>query len=146
MSNFYSEYFRAKKSQNLNCELRHRKKFLKIFENLFLKNGILEFWSRALIVSILTDTGENFQKWTRVFSTRRWVISVARTSRKKEKKITRPLLDGFAWGQVWSSRLYRLKYSLYKHLNHHENMIFTRIVFTYYREKLQSSFFLSNKI
>ena len=34
----------------------------------------------------LTDTGENVQKWTRVFSTRRWVIHVARARRKKRRK------------------------------------------------------------
>ena len=56
----------------------------------------------------LTDTGENVQKWTRVFSTRRWVILVARTRRKKERKIACPLLDAFACGQVSSPRLYRL--------------------------------------
>ena len=33
----------------------------------------------------LTNTGKNAQKWTRVFSTRRWVILVARTRRKKEE-------------------------------------------------------------
>ena len=38
----------------------------------------LFFWA-------LTDTGENVQKWTRVFSTRHWVILVARTCRKKEE-------------------------------------------------------------
>ena len=31
----------------------------------------------------LTDTGENVQKWTRIFSTQRSVILVARTRRKK---------------------------------------------------------------
>ena len=56
----------------------------------------------------LNDTGENVQKWTRVFSTRRWVILVARTRRKKEKKIACSLLDVFACGQVLSPRLYRL--------------------------------------
>ena len=56
----------------------------------------------------LTDTGENVQKWTRVFSTRLWVILVARTRRKKQKKIVCPLLDVFAYGQVSSPRLYRL--------------------------------------
>ena len=35
---------------------------------------------------VLTDTGENVQKWTRVFSTRRWVILVARTRRKKREE------------------------------------------------------------
>ena len=56
----------------------------------------------------LTDTGENIQKWTRVFSTRCWVILVAQTRTKKEKKIVCPLLDVFACGQVSSPRLYRL--------------------------------------
>ena len=56
----------------------------------------------------LTDTGENVQKWTRVFYLRCWVILVARTRRKKEKIIACPLLDIFACGQVSSPRLYRL--------------------------------------
>ena len=62
----------------------------------------------ALLKYLLTDTGENVQKWTRVFSTRRWVILVARTRRKKEKKIACPHLDVFACGQVSIPRLYRL--------------------------------------
>ena len=56
----------------------------------------------------LTDTGENVQKWTRVFSTRLLVILVARTHRKKENKIACPLLNVFACEQVSSPRLYRL--------------------------------------
>ena len=36
--------------------------------------------------TILTDTCENVQKWTQVFSTRRWVILVVRTRRKKREK------------------------------------------------------------
>ena len=37
------------------CNLGHHEKFLKNFlENSFLKNDILERWSEALIVSILT--------------------------------------------------------------------------------------------
>ena len=47
-----------------------------------------------------TDTGGNVQKWTRLFSTRRWVVLVARTRRKEEKKILTSAL-----GQI---RLYRL--------------------------------------
>ena len=54
---------------------------------------------------VLTDTGENVQKWTRVFSTRRWVILDARTRRKKEKKIACPFLDVFTCGQVHKSWL-----------------------------------------
>ena len=53
------------------------------------------------------------KKWTRVFSTRRWVILVARTRRKKKKKIVCPLLDVFAFGQVPSPRLYRLTWKMY---------------------------------
>ena len=34
----------------------------------------------------LTDTGENFLKWTRVFSTRCWVILVAQARRKKREE------------------------------------------------------------
>ena len=39
-----------------------------------------------VLKSTLTDTGENVQKWTRLFSTRRWVILVAWTRRKKRRK------------------------------------------------------------
>ena len=60
-------------------------------------------WKQAL-----TNTGENVQKWTRVFSTRCWVILVAWTRRKKEKEIACPLLDVFAFEQVSSHHLYRL--------------------------------------
>ena len=38
-----------------------------------------------------------------------WVILVARTRRKKEKKIACPLLDVFACGLVSSPRVYRLR-------------------------------------
>ena len=62
----------------------------------------LIFWN----FKALTDTGENVQKWTRVLSTRRWVILVARTRRKKTKV--------FAYGQVSSPRLYRLKSHIIK--------------------------------
>ena len=62
----------------------------------------------------LTDTDENVQKWARVFSTRGWVILVARTRRKKENKIACPLLDVFAWGQVSSPRLYWLNQNFWK--------------------------------
>ena len=62
----------------------------------------------------LTDKGVNVQKWTRVFSTRRWVILVVRTRRKKEKIIACPLLDVFDCGQVSNPRLYRLKIMLEK--------------------------------
>ena len=43
-----------------------------------------EIFEKKFLVT-LTDTAENVQKWTRVFSTRRWVILVARTRRKKEE-------------------------------------------------------------
>ena len=38
------------------------------------------------------------------------VILVARTRRKKEKKVACPLLDVFAFGQVSTPRLYRLNH------------------------------------
>ena len=69
---------------------------------------------------MLTDIDENVQKWTRVFSTRRWVNLVARTrGKKKEKKKACPLLDAFPSGQVSSPRLYRLMLELidFKNLN-----------------------------
>ena len=74
--------------------------------------GIIILYLQIRIFQInisLTDTGENVQKWTRVFSTRR----------KKVKKIACPLLDVFACGQVSSLRLYRLRvnYILYQLFN-----------------------------
>ena len=74
-----------------------------------LKTNLVFTVSEISEIPHLTDTGENAKKWTRVFSTQRWVILVARTRRKKDKKIACPLLDVFACGQVSSPRLYRLK-------------------------------------
>ena len=48
----------------------------------------------------LTDTGENVQKWTRVFSTRRWVILVARTRRKKREEYS---VSTFGRFPLWTS-------------------------------------------
>ena len=53
-----------------------------------------------LKIIILTDTGENVQKWTRVFSTRRWVILVARTRRKKGEDNG---LSNFGRFRLWTS-------------------------------------------
>ena len=39
-----------------------------------------------LTLKYLTDAGEKVQKWTRLISTRRWVILVARTRRKKKEE------------------------------------------------------------
>ena len=47
-----------------------------------------------------TDTGENVQKWTRVFSTRRWVILVARTRRKKRVENS---VSTFGRFHLWTS-------------------------------------------
>ena len=44
--------------------------------------------------------GETVQKWTRAFSTRRWVILVARMRRKKEKKI---LASTFGQIRLWTT-------------------------------------------
>ena len=42
------------------CKLRHREKSSKIFEDSFLKNGILESWSEAVNVSFLSySSNEN---------------------------------------------------------------------------------------
>ena len=77
----------------------------------------------------LTDTGENVQKWTRVFWTRRWVKLVARTHRKKEKKIACPLLNVFACGEVSSPRLYRLSWKIkLKSLNLNGTSGFRRVL------------------
>ena len=56
----------------------------------FVGIRIFKLWNSMLneihvicIIRIITDTDENVQKWTRVFSTRRLVLLVARTCRKK---------------------------------------------------------------
>ena len=64
------------------------------------------FWTlkKLRIISqirTLTDTGENVQKWTRVFSTRRWVRLVARTRRKKRKI----LATTFGRFRLWTRNL-----------------------------------------
>ena len=55
---------------------------------------------RDRVNSILTDTGETVQKWTRVFSTRRWVILVARTRRKKREENSVSTVGRF---RLWTS-------------------------------------------
>ena len=70
----------------------HFKILLKILMKHIIKTFLKDEIDKWMIIIIklmhLTDTGENVQKWTRVFSTRRWVILVARTRRKKKKKNT----------------------------------------------------------
>ena len=48
----------------------------------------------------LTDTGENFLKWTRVFSTRCWVILVAQARRKKREENS---VSTFGRFSLWTS-------------------------------------------
>ena len=48
----------------------------------------------------LTDTGENVQKWTRLFSTRRLGILVARTRREKREENS---LSTFGRFRLWTS-------------------------------------------
>ena len=48
----------------------------------------------------LTDTGKNVQKWTRVFSTPRLVILVARTRRKKREEKS---VSTFGRFRLWTS-------------------------------------------
>ena len=75
---------------------------------------------------ILTDTGENVQKWTRVFSTRRWVILVARTRRKKRRKILASTIGRFRLWTSFESSPVSVKTSLlkiiYQKLN--KNLVF----------------------
>ena len=79
-----------------------------MFELLLLMHCNIRDWSK-----VSTDTGENVQKWTRVFSTRRWVILVARTCRKKREENSVSTFGRFRlWKQVSSPRLYRLRKNL----------------------------------
>ena len=63
----------------------HFKILLKILMKHIIKTFLKDEIDKWMIIIIklmhLTDTGENVQKWTRVFSTRSWVILVARTRR-----------------------------------------------------------------
>ena len=85
-----------------------------IDKNFYRNNGVIQINSKSnqieskLLVWItvknfhftLTDTGENVQKWTRVFSTRRWVILVARTRRKKREENSASTFGRF---RLWTS-------------------------------------------
>ena len=102
--NWDDKRFRARILICCSWEIDSRK-FLRTFSQILSDSMVVKLrW-------VLTDTGENVQKWTRVFSTRRWVILVVQTRRKKvENSVValRSLLNVFAWGQVSSPRLYRL--------------------------------------
>ena len=56
-------------------------------------------WIYSYGVLMLTDTDENVQKWTRVVSTRRWVILVARSCLKREEKN----VSTFGRFRLWTS-------------------------------------------
>ena len=87
----------------------------KLFSVLLKATTVVKQRKTTVKWQILTDTGENVQKWTRVFATRRWLSysSLGRVG-KKETKIERPILDVFACGQVSSPRLYRLKGNFFR--------------------------------
>ena len=102
----------------------------------------------------LTDTGENVLKWTPVFSTRRWVILVARTRRQKREENSvvalLSLLNVFACGQVSSPRLYRLskiQSLIYYLLAIHDNFGRLYTNFRHFcKKKLWVNWLLSNNI
>ena len=48
------------------------------FDTMIISLKIYYFFIGFLTFFKLTDRGENVQKWTRVFSSRRWVILVDR--------------------------------------------------------------------
>ena len=102
-------FIKNQKFRNLPLKLPLIKLILEwLLQNLLRRTLSFEKWPLCFFVyNHLTDKGENVQKWTRVFSTRRWVILVPRTRRKKKKKIACPLLDVFVCRQVSSPRLYR---------------------------------------
>ena len=80
-----------------------------VFRNLYdTVFNTISFNNKNWKLGSLTDTRENVQKWTRVFSTGRWVILVARTRRKKREENSVSTFGRFRCGQVLSPRLYRL--------------------------------------
>ena len=90
------------------------------------------------LIFILTDTGENVQKWTRVFSTRRWVILVARTRRKKKEENSVYTFWRFRLWTSLESTPYRLntttfyvttKYTFTKYICYGEEQIMGHFVY-----------------
>ena len=65
---------------NWNTEIQGRKVLI------FIINIFKIIFQNYQSDHCLTDTGEKVHKWMRVFLTRRWVILVARTRRKKEEE------------------------------------------------------------
>ena len=70
----------------------------KIYEYSNFGYGSISYYFYFL--KTLIDTGENVQKWTRVFSTRHWVILVARMRRKKEEENS---VSTFGRFRLWTS-------------------------------------------
>ena len=73
----------------LNSHILHYL-YIAHFLNSVNRSFLIEFYDIWVTIKFLprdlTDTGQNVQKWTRVFSTRRWVILFARTRRKNRRK------------------------------------------------------------
>ena len=59
----------------------------KVIFRSFKVDKIYGYLSLVRKKSVLTDTGENVQKWTRVFSTRRWVVARMRRKKKKNTRV-----------------------------------------------------------
>ena len=80
-----------------------------VLKFIFNRYSLYDIW--YMIYDRLYHIGENLQKWTRVFSTRRESYSSLGRVGKKENRVVaqRSLLNVFACGQVSSPRLYRLK-------------------------------------
>ena len=78
----------------------HLSKMSSVFDSSVLK------WSIKILP--LTDTGENVQKWTRIFRLGAKSYLSLRRVGKKRRKYSRPLLNVFACAQVSSPRLCRL--------------------------------------
>ena len=66
----------------------------------FFKDEVDKWMIIIIKLMHLTDTGENVQEWTRVFSTRCWVILVARTHRNKKEENS---VSTFGRFRLWTS-------------------------------------------
>ena len=82
----------------------------------------------------LTDTGEFVQKWTRVFSTRRWVILVARTRRKKEENSVSTFGRFRLWTSFESSPV-SVNYKFLPSIHHYFDSTFSKIAPRFQTEK-----------
>ena len=96
----YYDSFLTNPNRPLNSHIKNHRKFIFKFQILQIVLHSCYKWDVTMKDWTLTDTGDNVQKWTRVFSTRRWVILVARTRRKQREENS---VSTFGRFRLWTS-------------------------------------------